>query len=152
MPSSQAIKVEVERMLRQYGVESRVTITDYCEPDVLPHLYAAAEMLVYPSLFEGFGLPPLEAMSCGTPVVASEASAIPEVVGDDALLVDPFDATSIATAIANLLHDRELWCQLAVRGVERARRFSWERTARETRETLELAVRRHGFRDSSVTA
>ena len=99
-------------------------------PDAeLPALYAAARVFAYPSLYEGFGIPPLEAMACGTPVVASTAGALPEVLGDAALLVDPYDENALAQAIQAAAEDRGA---LRQRGLERAARFTWQRAAAET--------------------
>lgn len=98
----------------------------------LPALYRGADLFVFPSLFEGFGLPVLEAMACATPVVTSTVSSLPEIVGDAGILVDPYDTSAIAAGMRRLLEDRGLAFELAARGVARARRFTWERTARET--------------------
>jgi glycosyltransferase involved in cell wall biosynthesis len=106
----------------------------------LASLYAGATAFAYPSLYEGFGLPVLEAMSAGTPVITSATSSLPEVAGDAALLVDPTDTAAIARALERVLGDSGLAAGLALRGRARARLFSWERTARETAELL-LAVR-----------
>ena len=89
-------------------------------------------MFVFPSLYEGFGLPPLEAMASGTPVVTSNVSSLPEVVGDAAVLVDPYSARSIADGIQRVLVDPDLRETLRVRGLERARAFSWEASVRRT--------------------
>ncbi len=128
-------------ILEKTGLASRVVVTGYCSPDLLPHLYAAASVLVYPSLFEGFGLPPLEAMLCGVPVVTSNAGAIPEVVGDAALIVDPTDIGGLAAAIEMVLTDKGLRRCLVERGYNRVSRFSWQETARQTREVLWRAVK-----------
>jgi glycosyltransferase involved in cell wall biosynthesis len=99
-------------------------------PDAeLPSLYAAARVFAYPSLYEGFGIPPLEAMACGTPVVASTAGALPEVLGDAALLVDPYDENALAEALQAAATDDGT---LRRRGLDRARRFSWKRAAEQT--------------------
>jgi glycosyltransferase involved in cell wall biosynthesis len=102
----------------------------------LAALYAGCAAFAYPSLYEGFGLPVLEAMAAGAPVVTSNLSSLPEVAGDAALLVDPRDVDAIADALARVLGDPELARDLRARGRERAAAFSWERTARETRELL----------------
>jgi glycosyltransferase involved in cell wall biosynthesis len=98
----------------------------------LPALYHLAELFVFPSLYEGFGIPPLEAMARGTPVVSSNAAALPEVVGDAAELVDPLDEVGLAEAIKRVLTNASRREELTIRGRERAARFSWEQTARRT--------------------
>jgi glycosyltransferase involved in cell wall biosynthesis len=114
-----------------------VILTGFVAEDDLPILYRQATMLVYPSIYEGFGLPPLEAMACGTPVVASNATSLPEVVGEAALTVNTTDVTEITTAMARLLDDTPLRKQLQESGLERAREFTWARAARELLAWLE---------------
>jgi alpha-1,3-rhamnosyl/mannosyltransferase len=104
---------------------------DVSEAD-LPALYNLATIFAFPSLYEGFGLPPLEAMACGTPVACANTSSLPEVVGDAALLFDPLDVEGMAATIAQTLSDASLRAALRARGLARARLFSWERTAKET--------------------
>jgi glycosyltransferase involved in cell wall biosynthesis len=87
-------------------------------------------MLVYPSLYEGFGLPPAEAMACGTPTIVSDAASLPEVVGEAALMVDPTDVEAMTETMARLLDDGMLWKELRKAGLERVRRYTWPRTAR----------------------
>jgi glycosyltransferase involved in cell wall biosynthesis len=120
---------EIFQAIEQYGLHEHVRFADFVRDDELPVLYNLAEAFVYPSLYEGFGLPPLEAMRCGTPVVASHTSSLPEVVGDAAVLVDPLSVTSIATGVARVLDDAALRAQLRVAGPQQARRFSWGRAA-----------------------
>ena len=103
----------------------------------LPALYRGAELFCYPSLYEGFGLPVLEAMQSGTAVIASNSSSMPEVGGDAACYVDPFDVADLRRAMRELLGDRERRAELRRRGPEQASRFSWTRTARDTLEILE---------------
>jgi glycosyltransferase involved in cell wall biosynthesis len=103
----------------------------------LPRLYRGARMLLLPSFYEGFGLTALEAMACGTPVITSNTSSLPEVVGDAALLVDPLDTAAIADAIARLFADGRLGNELRERGLARARLFSWEKTGR----AVQVAIR-----------
>lgn len=105
----------------------------------LPSVYTAAELFVYPSLYEGFGLPPLEALACGTPVITSSTTSLPEVVGDAAWLADPSSVDSIAGGIQRLLDDATLRASLRQRGIERARAFCWDRTARLTWDVLSEA-------------
>ena len=100
-------------------------------PDqTLAALYRLASVFAFPSLYEGFGLPPLEAMACGTPVVTSNVSSIPEVVGDAAVQVDPYDTAAIAGGLERVLADPALRATLVARGRERAQHFSWERSVR----------------------
>lgn len=103
---------------------------------VLPLLYSGAMAFVYPSLYEGFGFPPLEAMACGTPVVTSNVASIPEVVGDAALMVNPYKIDEIASAIQSVVEDSFLQKQLKNKGLERVKQFSWERTAKLTWDLL----------------
>jgi len=117
---------------RRLGLEARVRFTGYIASEDLPALFGAATAFVFPSLFEGFGLPPLEAMACGAPVICSNAASLPEVVGDAALLIDPLSADDLAAALRRLLDDADLRARLRVAGLARAALFSWERTARET--------------------
>ncbi|MCS7220938.1 MAG: glycosyltransferase family 1 protein [Anaerolineae bacterium] len=106
----------------------------------LPALYSGAILFAFPSEYEGFGLPVLEAMACGTPVVCSRTSSLPELAGDAALLVDPLDVEEIATGIRCILEDEELRWQMRERGLMRAALFSWERTARMTLAAYERAL------------
>ncbi len=119
---------EVERL----GLGRDVVFTGYVPQERMAHYYSRAECLALPSLYEGFGLTPLEAMSCGCPVVSSNAVAIPEVVGDAALTVDPLDEAALASALRNVLTDEARRKEMIARGLNRASLFSWERAARET--------------------
>jgi glycosyltransferase involved in cell wall biosynthesis len=119
----------LEAQARALGLQGRVLFLDYVPADELPALYAGAEVCVLPSLYEGFGLPILEAMACGTPVVAARTSAIPEVAGGAALLFDPHDGRALAQAIEAVLSQAELREALRRRGLARAAHFSWQRTA-----------------------
>jgi len=106
-------------------------------PDTdLPPLYSGAQIFVYPSIYEGFGLPVLEAMACGTPVIASTASSIPEVVGEAGLLFDPYDVYAIETEIEKLINDHDLQNHLTELGLQRAKLFTWDRTAQQVWEVL----------------
>ncbi|MHB0868230.1 MAG: glycosyltransferase family 4 protein [Chloroflexota bacterium] len=120
---------DLDREITDLGVDDRVIFTGYVEERELPLLYAGADLFVFPSLYEGFGLPPLEAMACGTPVVCSNSSSIPEVVGKAALTVDPLDAGAMAEAIASVLASPARASELRDRGLARARLFTWKRTA-----------------------
>ena len=118
--------------LARHGLGDAVVSLGYVDEQDLPALYSAADLFVLPSLLEGFGLPVLEAMACGTPVVCSNTSSLPEVAGDAALLVGPLDIGEIADAMARVLADAALAAELRRRGLERAARFSWQGTARAT--------------------
>jgi len=122
----------VTQTVEKLNLRSCVQFTGYIAEDDLPALYNAADLFVFPSLYEGFGLPPLEAMACGTPVVCSNAASLPEVVGDAAIMVDPYDVEGLAEAMLRVLTDASLREELRERGLERAKQFTWEHTARET--------------------
>jgi glycosyltransferase involved in cell wall biosynthesis len=131
----------LRRSIHAHGLADAVVLTGYVCDDELAALYRLARVCVYASLYEGFGIPPLEAMMCGTPVVASNAASVPEVVGDAALLVDPYSVRDIADAVGRVLTDAGLARALVARGHDRARRFSWEATARRTLDAFTEAVR-----------
>jgi glycosyltransferase involved in cell wall biosynthesis len=122
---------DVFKRVETLGLEKDVVFLGRVPTDTLPALYNGAVAFVYPSLYEGFGLPPLEAMACGTPVITSNSSSLPEVIGDAGMLVDPTDTQALTAALASLLNDTERRADLSTRGLARARLFSWERTARE---------------------
>lgn len=120
--------------VRELGLEDEVVFTSYIPYDELPLWYNCADIFIYPSLYEGFGLPPLEAMACGTPVVTSSSSSLPEVVGAAALTVDPLDVSALAAAIARVLNEPSLRERLKADGPRQAARFSWSETAARTLE------------------
>ena len=109
----------------------RIIFTDFVKDDDLFALYRGASLFVFPSLYEGFGLPPLEAMACGVPVICSNAASLPEVVGDAAILVDPLNIREMADAMRSVLTDDCLYRSLQEKGCAQVRRFSWERAARQ---------------------
>ena len=117
------------KTIENSALKDEIRITGFIPEEDLPFVYNAADLFVFPSLYEGFGLPPLEAMACGTPVVASNVPALPEVVGEAALLVDPYDIDELVSAMERILRDRQLRERLASKGMERARGFSWKKTA-----------------------
>jgi glycosyltransferase involved in cell wall biosynthesis len=123
-----AIRALAERL----SIPHRVLLPGWIRDEDLPAIYAGARCLAYPSLAEGFGLPILEAQACGTAVLTSDRSSMPEVAGDAALYVDPLSVDSIAEGLHRLLTDGVLVRELAARGLERARLFTWERTAEAT--------------------
>jgi glycosyltransferase involved in cell wall biosynthesis len=123
---------EVFSLVDKFDLEGRVQFLGRVSPEDLLGLYNAAEMLVHPAFYEGFGLPPLEAMACGTPVVVSNTSALPEIVSDAALLVDPTDADSMAVAMWRVLSEESLRREMREKGLRRARQFSWKKAALQT--------------------
>ena len=132
---------ETLRTLDDTGLRDTVVLTGYVPDADLPALYSGAVCFVYPSYFEGFGLPPLEAMKCGAPVIVGNRTSLPEVVDDAALLVDPFDTEAIAAALKQLIEDSELRKELSLRGRKRATLFDWRETARRTLSIYEQVVR-----------
>jgi alpha-1,3-rhamnosyl/mannosyltransferase len=107
-------------------------LLDYVPDEKLPFVYNLARAFVFPSRYEGFGLPVLEAMSCGTPVICSNASSLPEVVGDAGLLIPPDDVDDLAQAMLQITHDEKMRSELRERGLVQSKQFSWEHAARET--------------------
>jgi glycosyltransferase involved in cell wall biosynthesis len=126
---------------RMSGYQEALVFTGYVPDDDLVALYNAADLFVYPSIYEGFGLPPLEAMACGTPVVTSNTSALPEVVGDAAMTVGPLDVEALAGAIATVLASADLRARLSALGLQRAATFSWEATARLIASAYRIAAK-----------
>lgn len=123
----------LRRAVHAHNLHKYVRFLGFVPDQTLAILYRLASVFVFPSLYEGFGLPPLEAMASGTPVVTSNVSSLPEVVGDAAVLVDPLDAHAIAEGIAHVLYDPRLREELRRRGLARAGSFSWEAAARQVR-------------------
>ena len=123
---------EIFETIDKLNLQKDVIFTGCVLDEDLPALYNAADLFVYPSLYEGFGLPPLEAMVCGTPVITSNTSSLPEVVGDAGIMVDPFDVDGLAKAMYEVLTDDGLRDDMIKKGLERAKMFSWEKCARET--------------------
>lgn len=117
-----------------------IIFIDFIANDDLPAIYVGAELLVFPSLYEGFGLPPLEAMACGTPVITSNVASLPEVVGEAGLMVDPCDTRELVEAMFELLHNKSLRERLRKAGLARAKLFSWPETARRTLQTYKQVV------------
>ena len=127
--------------VRERGLEGKVQFTGYVADEDLPSLYTLAEVFAFPSVYEGFGLPPLEALACGTPVVCSNASSLPEVMGDAGLLVSPTDAQAWMLALGRALTDDSLRRDQAERGPRQAARFTWADAARRTRAVYEELLR-----------
>jgi len=130
----------LKRRIQQLGLEDRVILTGYIPDDDLVLIYNGASVYAFPSLYEGFGFPALEAMACGTPVVCSNVSSLPEIVGDAALTVPPTDVNQLTNALRRLLTEPELHENLRQRGLARANQFTWEACGRETLQVLEEAA------------
>ena len=126
--------------VKSLGLDDRVTFAGYAPGEDLPLWYNAATAFVYPSTYEGFGIPPVEAMACGTPVIASNAASLPEAVGDAGLTVGPEDVSGLAQAMRRVWDDASLRGELSQRGIEQARRFAWEATAKATVESYRRAL------------
>ena len=130
-------------LVGQLGLNKSVLFAGYVSEELLAWLYTAARCFLYPTLYEGFGFPPLEAMACGTPVITSDCTSVPEVAGDAAILVDPTCERSIGDALVRLLQDEPLRRQLIQRGREQVRKFGWQNTVEKTlgvyRQLSELA-------------
>jgi glycosyltransferase involved in cell wall biosynthesis len=130
----------IERRAAELGVAERVRFIGYADDDDLPALISGALAFVFPSLYEGFGMPVLEAMACGTPVLTSTTSSLPEVAGDAALLVPPDDTAAIAAGLRHLFAEGRLRTELRERGLRHAAQFTWERCAAQTRAILASMV------------
>ncbi len=131
---------DVFARVEELGLEGQVMFPGYIPVSELPLWYNAAELFVYPSLYEGFGLPPLEAMACGTPVITANTSSLPEVVGEAGLTVDPLDVEGLAETMRRVLDDGALRQEMRERGLQRAKGFSWMKTAQETVQVYQRAM------------
>lgn len=136
---------EVHAEVQRLGLTERVKFIGYVEDTDLPHLYRAAAVFAFPSTYEGFGLPPLEAMASGVPVVTSNVSSLPEVVGDAGLQVDPLDVDALAGALEQALND-EVWRRHCIaRGLARAAQFTWQRAAEQLLSVYERVLRQYNL-------
>ena len=124
----------LRRAVHRHKLHKHVRFFGFVSDQTLAALYRLADVFVFPSLYEGFGLPPLEAMASGTPVITSNVSSLPEVVGDAALMIDPYEPQAIADAMRRVLTDPDLRAELRAKGLARARGYSWERSIRRVRE------------------
>jgi glycosyltransferase involved in cell wall biosynthesis len=127
----------ITAMVKKHGLGKRVVFTDYLDKDEIASLYSAADMFLFPSLYEGFGRPPLEAMGYGVPVISSNSSSMPEIVADAGILVDPKDRNAWAEAIMLLAQDEGVRKELIENGFRRAKELNWERTGQETLKVYE---------------
>ena len=120
------------KLVQELGMDGKVIFTGEVAEEELPALYSAADLFVFPSLYEGFGFPPLEAMACGTPTIVSDVSSLPEIVGDAALKVTPQKHKELAETIRAVLENYTLQHELVAKGLQQAKKFSWKKTAKET--------------------
>jgi glycosyltransferase involved in cell wall biosynthesis len=121
-------------------LKNRIIFTGYIPDEDLSAIYSGATAFIYPSLYEGFGLPPLEAMQCGTPVITSNTSSLPEVVGDAGIMINPTDEDALCQAILTIIQDSQLRKTLSEKGRERAQQFSWAKCAEETVKVYQIAA------------
>lgn len=131
---------KLKDMVKLLGLEASVIFTGFIKNIELPIFYNASEIFVYPSLYEGFGLPPLEAMSCGIPVITSKVSSIPEVVGDCGILINPENIESLRDALSTLVNNESLKVKYSALGLERSKLFTWKETARKTLEVYKKII------------
>lgn len=132
------------RLIKEAGISpSNVVFTGYVEEITKPALYRGARLFAHPSIYEGFGYPPLEALMCGTPVVGCDASSLPEVVGDAGILVSPYDTDGMAGAMLQLLNDNELYLDLKCKAQKQTENFNWQKTARQTLNAYKHALKVH---------
>jgi glycosyltransferase involved in cell wall biosynthesis len=127
----------LENQAQELGIKNQVKFLDYVTYNQLPLIINGALGLVFPSLWEGFGLPVLEGMACGTPVITSNISSLPEVAGDGAILINPYSIKDITNALESLIKDESLRMELKQLGIQRASNFTWEKTAQQTMEILQ---------------
>lgn len=127
-------------LVHKLHLEKRVIFTGYASDEDIPVLYSGSTALTFPSIYEGFGFPPLEAMACGTPVISSNTSSLPEVVGSAGILLPPKDETLWAKKMLEISQNKKLAQELKIRGLKQAEKFSWEKTARQTIEVYEKVI------------
>jgi glycosyltransferase involved in cell wall biosynthesis len=140
--ATQPYPPKLTEFISHAGLEKDVLFTGHLSRENLVDMYYAAEIFVYPSLYEGFGIPPLEAMACGTPVIVSNTSSLPEVVGDAGRQIDPTDTNSLVTALEELILDEGYRDELSKKGLVRSKLFSWEKTGRETWKVYEEVAKK----------
>jgi glycosyltransferase involved in cell wall biosynthesis len=131
---------ETFAMLREETIAERVRFSGYLDDHELRALYSSCRAFIYPSLYEGFGLPPVEAMACGAPVIGGRIGALQETIADAAVLVPPLDVSALAAAIVDLLANKSRRDELRAVGLARAATFSWTKAAELTREVYESAL------------
>jgi glycosyltransferase involved in cell wall biosynthesis len=141
---------ETFRAAERSALGNEILFTGYVPESDLAALYSGANCFVYPSYFEGFGLPVVEAMQCGVPVIAGNRTSLPEILGNAGVLFDPFDTQALVKSLTQVLGDSEYRAELSAKGLERARNFKWQKTARMTLEVYERAVKRKGAKEDQL--
>jgi glycosyltransferase involved in cell wall biosynthesis len=142
----------VREAARSSGVEDRIRFTGFVSDSDLLQLYNACDLFVFPSFYEGFGLPALEAMACGRAVTCSNTSALPEVVDGAAILFDPYSVEEMVRAMADLLRDTQLRTRMERLGLQRAAHFSWQKSAAQTLDVYHDVAERAGARRRPISA
>jgi len=143
-PQYQRDRKRLLDLIKRLGLQEDIMFLGYVPEEDLPELYNIAELFVFPSFYEGFGLPALEAMACGTPVITSNSSSLPEIVGDTGIMVNPYNISDLAEAMHKVLGNKELRKNMISRGLKRASLFSWETSAQETLKICETVCRKTG--------
>jgi glycosyltransferase involved in cell wall biosynthesis len=131
---------EIFKAVENLGIKDRVLFTGYVPDEDLPSLYNLADVFVYPSFYEGFGMPVVEAMACGTPVIATNVASLPEIAGNACILVNPDSVESLAEGIYSCLTSPSLMESLSQAGLRRSKEFTWENSARKTLKVFEEVV------------
>ncbi|MDJ0511040.1 MAG: glycosyltransferase family 1 protein [Crocosphaera sp.] len=139
-PTDKRYTPKLIQQAKELGIEKQLKILDYVEYKQLPIIINQALALVFPSLWEGFGFPVLEAMGCGTPVITSNISSLPEVAGDAALLINPYNLQEITAAMEKIANDNKMRLQLKTLGLQQAKKFSWQNTGQKTLELLKQFI------------
>ena len=128
---------KLQKLIKELGIEEKAIFLDYLSYEELPKIISNAIALVFPTFWEGFGLPVLEAMACGTPVITSNLASLPEITGDAAVLIDPYDNAAITSAMTDLAESRQMRSHLSNLGLQQAKKFSWDKTGKATKEVLQ---------------
>lgn len=132
---------EVLKQIEKLNLTEKVFLPGYFDQEDLPMVYNLSDLFVYPTLYEGFGLPVLEAMACGIPVITTDISSIPEIIGEAGLLVPPDEVETLFRGMKKVLSDEDLRLEMARRGTDQAAKFTWERTAKSTLKVYRQAIR-----------
>jgi glycosyltransferase involved in cell wall biosynthesis len=142
-PHVYGARANILKLIKKLKLQNDVYFVDYVEEKELPKWYNAVDLLVYPCFYAGFGLPPLEAMACGTPVITSNTTSLPEVVGMAGIMVDPYDVDLMADKMYETLTNQVLKDYVVKKGLKRAKTFSWDKSARETRKLYDDIISIH---------